>query len=306
MIQKIYSIFIVLLKTRSWFWFKKARYYGVPPSDLMWDSSNRSCKITSLDLLLNDHKLLFILKSYKLLQHISNSGIVAISQRDNELLLKYKDLVVPVDSRQEIFIFKEILVDGIYNFRLDDSWVVVDIGFNIGMASLSFCLNGASKVYAFEPLEPTLRKGKEVMSQNPQYLDRIEIFNFGLAGADGAFDVQYDYETKGNIGIGDWKVDSGRFEHIQVKDCFKVLEPIFREWSDKQILLKVDCEGAEYDIFNRLNETGLLSEVDLIVLEFHFQGADILIEILEKNRFQYLIKGEDQQIGLIYAWKKKT
>ena len=35
-------------------------------------------------------------------------------------------------------------------------------------------------------------------------------------------------------------------------------------------MMKIDCEGAEWEIFEDLSETGLLSEFDTIVGEYHY------------------------------------
>jgi len=75
--------------------------------------------------------------------------------------------------------------------------------------------------------------------------------------------------------------------------------------TDEKIILKIDCEGSEYEILERLNDTGLLPRFDVIMIEWHIKGTAPLRKILHDNNFDILSMGEhNMNIGMMYAFKK--
>ena len=110
----------------------------------------------------------------------------------------------------------------------------------------------------------------------------------------GVFDKCFSTDSKETIII---KQASGEIENIikTVKD-------------EEKIFLKIDCEGAEYDILKNLDENDLLKFVDVIILEFHNGNLEFLTNILNKNKFFCFADWERRdefQIGLIKALKIK-
>ena len=62
--------------------------------------------------------------------------------------------------------------------------------------------------------------------------------------------------------------------------------------NDDNIILKVDIEGAEYAIFDRLFETGLLSRVSSVYIELHEYKLTRNIE------FDYRLLSQLQQYNI--------
>ena len=84
------------------------------------------------------------------------------------------------------------------------------------------------------------------------------------------------------------------------------LKNIFEENNLKKCsLLKIDCEGAEYEIFESAT-SDLLKKIKIICMEYHPNGNPLDIKLkLEKNGFEVLIKKSTiQGIGYIYAQNK--
>jgi hypothetical protein len=74
--------------------------------------------------------------------------------------------------------------------------------------------------------------------------------------------------------------------------------------------LKIDCEGAEYEIIESLDEKYLTNNIDKICLEYHLNKNGKLNNILEKLKkcgFMVNFEHGDHQIndelGIIYAYK---
>ena len=66
----------------------------------------------------------------------------------------------------------------------------------------------------------------------------------------------------------------------------------------------MDCEGAEYEVLEDLSATGTLKNVDLIMIEWHDKGAQIIEELLINSGFNFFARDLGSISGLIYAYKK--
>ena len=68
-------------------------------------------------------------------------------------------------------------------------------------------------------------------------------------------------------------------------------------------LLKLDCEGAEYDIFNSLSESFLKNNIEKISMEYHDvineHKHEEIVNLLKNNNFRVEINN-----GYIYAINK--
>lgn len=70
--------------------------------------------------------------------------------------------------------------------------------------------------------------------------------------------------------------------------------------------MKCDCEGAEYEIFYRLEQTGLLKKIDAFVMEWHCDRRSEIQQIFDRNGYMYLISNAPKRtFGKCYAIKKK-
>lgn len=156
--------------------------------------------------------------------------------------------------------------------------IVVDVGAHIGCFSIMAAKN-ASRVLALEPELNNyhmLRKNIEL-----NQLKNISVFNIAVTGSSGYQDmVIYDDGSTGTHSLY-YKRDTG----IRVKQIQTIsLEGIFQKEGLFRIdFLKLDCEGAEYDIFRTMNfETA--SKIMSIVMETHGVEEKYYIDIPAKLR----------------------
>jgi SAM-dependent methyltransferase len=134
---------------------------------------------------------------------------------------------------------------------------VVDVGAGIGDSSIYFALNGAKKVYAFDVNTTYLEKN---IREN-DLKDVVE-------------PVRCECGLSNNLDIITLKynIPSGS-------------------------VLKVDCEGCEYDFFGVAPR--LINRYHTIIIEYH-NGVQHLADLLRASGFNVTIKG-NKKIGLIYA-----
>jgi FkbM family methyltransferase len=147
-----------------------------------------------------------------------------------------------------------------YGAIVDDS-IVIDIGANIGVFSLYAALNGASKVYAYEPNPEAFQSLVDNIVINR--LENVIIpFNFGVSGIDN--EVIFINNQSSPYNKVESTAGSDTFE-INTISLKSILDSIGEPLVD---LCKIDCEGAEYDVL--FNTTGdYLTRIKNFRLEHH-------------------------------------
>ncbi len=202
---------------------------------------------------------------------------------------------------------KEIVVDEAYNLSCQEDCVVIDIGMNRAIASLFFAgKENVKQVYAFEPFQPTLLLAQKNLDLNPEISKKIQVFACGLGRADATLEIPY------SISVSDCMSTTHavsvkqnvRNETVVVKDAARVLGAIFEENKSRRVIVKCDCEGAEYEIMERLNDKGLIAGMDAVLMEYHFQKPDRLVRVLTEAGFAvHVIHGSKREpiTGYLYA-----
>ena len=181
----------------------------------------------------------------------------------------------------------------------------MDIGGHIGAFAVSAALRAANgKIYAFEPFAGNYAFLKKNIELNN--LKNVIPLNIAVASDSKGRTL---FLAKMNSSAHSLTKKSGNF----VKVPSISLEQFFRERNiEKCDFLKMDCEGAEYDI---LLSTGgeTLRKIKQINMEYHlpsFFGAgspDLfpkLISHLKNAGFEVSVKKENYQRGYICAKQK--
>jgi FkbM family methyltransferase len=152
-------------------------------------------------------------------------------------------------------VFKEIFMEDFYKIRslvkkLPAEPVIVDIGANAGFFDiLILSKNPCAKVYAYEPLPSNVAQVKEAINNNPVLKNALEIFQYGITGLPQQSITLYTEDTTENSVVASVfsAFDSRNTRTISVPA--KTLTNVLNENNLMQVdLLKIDCEGSEYDI----------------------------------------------------------
>lgn len=161
--------------------------------------------------------------------------------------------------------------------------IILDIGGNIGTTSVYYSnLFPHAKIYTFEPVPGNF----ELLQKNVSGLANVTAFNVGLGDGDKRVPI-YDSNEYGNTGgfsIYNVNVDTSKSQQIEVRDSRAFLTEIGVKKAD---LIKIDTEGAEYDILTTMDK-GLLSNVKWIIGELH--------GIRDYELFEYLSQWFDLDI----------
>lgn len=241
----------------------------------------------------------------KYLEGLKNCGF-EITCLPNKIIIERSDITIIGTSENAIWTTYGVFCEEQYGFTALDDFVVFDIGLNIGASALYFSQqDNIKKVYGFEPFQETYKLAMMNLEMNKELSNKIEPFNFGLGAQSKEVSVSYNASLPGSMSTTiDRFSGSGFLERVTIKDVAEVMSPLLHSHQEK-ILVKIDCEGGEFEILPRLEASGLLSQIDAIVMEWHFTPPQGLIEILRRNNFltfhSHVVINE---LGLIYAIKK--
>ena len=192
-----------------------------------------------------------------------------------------------------ILIVEEIFKNEEYNFDIGQEAVVIDLGMNIGLASLYFASrDDVAAVYGFEPFKPTYEQALFNFRINTAMMKKIHPFNCGLGETDKELSVQYYPRSPGQMSVVKTldethpnRKHKSHSERVFIKDAAAELKSVLDRHAGAAIVLKCDTEGAEKEIFERLDAAGLLKAIDVILLEYHFSYDQYLVDILRRNAF---------------------
>ena len=186
------------------------------------------------------------------------------------------------------------------NFEIKPNDIVIDIGAHIGLFTIyasQFCTKG--KIYSFEPVLENYELLLENIKLNK--LDGVTSFNQAISNSNEPIKLFLNNDEAGHSMFSESSksiiIDSISLQKIfdknQIKHCN---------------FLKLDCEGAEYEIIKNL-PSEYFKKIDKLVIEYHM--ADLhpeflieLKEILLRQNFKIETKKLFSDMGFLYAIKK--
>jgi FkbM family methyltransferase len=173
-----------------------------------------------------------------------------------------------IRSLMDLWILKETCLDHDYEWNLPpfgEDWTVIDIG--AGLGDFSVCAawrHPKRKIAAFEPFEESFQMLQENLRSND--IHNVQAFPFAVGAVAGPMLLQ----TATGVAVQHSTAAGGvsnRAASLPVEGI--TLEEAFRKAGFPRCdILKMDCEGGEYDIFfHTAPET--LRKVERIAMEYH-------------------------------------
>lgn len=203
---------------------------------------------------------------------ISNKNINIDTQKldNNNLKFSYKgiNITLPIKEGDLLAVFG----NEEYKFLNVDNEIVIDVGANIGDSSIYFALNNAKKVIALEPYPYSYNIALENIKAN-KFHDKITLLNSGYGKDKIAYiDPEYKNTTSSNLK----NVKNGK--EIKISS----LKTLLNNCNSNNAVLKMDCEGCEYNILYEDNNT--LRRFKRIQIEYHY-GYEKIKHKLEEAGF---------------------
>lgn len=225
------------------------------------------------------------LPEYMAIRNLVSSGVRASKGADGLWMLEFPNGLrfLGRSNWSDGFTLYECFMRKVYETRQDlTDRVVVDIGAGIGDSSIYYASQGA-RVYAFEPTSESFELALRNIKIN-QMEDQITIFKSAISSHDGGatlfFNPAYPgYNTLLPLG--------GRTELYQARSNIDTctLTSFLSRYHIEQIdLLKIDCEGCEFEVITPANAEALTRTKE-IILEYHSTPTPI-INLLKSLHFK--------------------
>ncbi len=215
----------------------------------------------------------------------------------NGLKIKLRTKSTDLQAFANVWILKEYEVKG---FEILQNEIIIDIGGHIGLFSLYASLkNPDGKIISIEPHPQNFSLLKENVDNNG--FTNIKILNKAVSNSNKNMELfidSLDDSAHSIHGIGK--------NSIQIKGT--TLHQIINE---NQItncnMLKMDCEGSEFEIISSLLDEDIL-KIEKICLEYHLKNDNLFLLDGMKNRLKKLgynvnIKPTNNFLGMLYARK---
>jgi FkbM family methyltransferase len=191
------------------------------------------------------------------------------------------------------FLVREIFYKGGYVFEAGtDSPVILDCGANIGLATVFFKrLYPNARISSFEADPVTADILRKNVEQN--HLQDVSVYNVMLSNTEG----EHPFYTVGE-GVDNLKMSA---HPDRTTNHRKIIVKAGRlsTYFDRPVdLLKLDVEGSEMDVLTDLRNSGKISLVRRMVIEYHHKiggQASCLakfLSLLEEEGFEYQISAD--------------
>ena len=145
-----------------------------------------------------------------------------------------------------------------YMFLNLENSTVIDIGANIGDTAIYFCLNKAKHVIALEPFPFSYKYALFNATAN-NFNEKIELLNAG-------------YGQDSEVNVEDRKVNGSSLletSNSGIKTNIYSLRSLLNKYKlNDNILLKMDCEGCEYNLLKE--PIDILRKFKRMEIEFHY------------------------------------
>lgn len=201
------------------------------------------------------------------------------------------------------FLFQEVWVDQIYTpagYEIKDGDTILDIGANIGVFAIYAATRAKNTtILAFEPFPENAR----ILAQNiaNSGINNVKVYPKAVAGTSKERILEVsDSWIKHSLS----RLDSNKQGiSIQTISFDRVMNAI-----EKCDLLKIDCEGSEYEIFYSASPESL-AKVNKIVGEFHNRDQNTMngtaiCKFLETHNFRITnVEGLNEESGYFCATK---
>lgn len=155
---------------------------------------------------------------------------------------------IPVRDFMTLYIYKEIFVDRCYDLTLDQpAPVIVDIGANSGLFALRMKqLYPSAEISCYEPFPPNFAQLQHTIAINK--LESVTSFQKAVGARRGNAKLYIHKRNMGGHSFYATEALSNDCVDVEVIDVRAVLD----ELQTNVDLLKLDCEGAEFDILMNL------------------------------------------------------
>jgi FkbM family methyltransferase len=152
----------------------------------------------------------------------------------------------------------DLLIDA----PLDADSVVVDGGAYVGEWAARVHDRYGSRIVAFEPSPNACAQFERALGATPA----VELHRVGLGGSDSVAELVEAGPGASIYDLTPTGVAAGPTTEITIRDVVALFAELGIDHVD---LLKLNIEGGEYDVLDRLAGAGWLERIDVVSVQFH-------------------------------------
>lgn len=187
-----------------------------------------------------------------------------------------RPLTIQFEVQQALYpVFKEIFMEDVYSISsvvkaISSSPVIVDIGANAGFFDILLLSKVAdAKIYAYEPLPDNTKQIQKLFSQNPHLRDKLFISEVAVTGTEKhSIDLYVEAKPESSVVASIFAdFDPRNSAKISVQ-CITLKEIILNNDLQTIDVMKIDCEGSEYDILYN-TDPALIRRAKMLLIEVH-------------------------------------
>ena len=165
------------------------------------------------------------------------------------------------------------------SYPLDEDSIVFDLGGFKGKYAEQIHKKYKSNIYIFEPLPRFITLIKENFQGN----DKVRVFDYGIGGK--TEDLNLVISEDASYLISPREVENTEGMEIETVKIKSFKDAYDETGVDKIDLIKINVEGAEYEIMQNIFDNDLVSKIDNFQIQFHNVTDDcerLLLDIREK------------------------
>lgn len=195
-----------------------------------------------------------------------------------------------------------------YGLSVQGTFSVIDVGMNIGLTSLFFArMDNVTDVYGYEPFPETYKQAATNIAMNETGIrNKIKSYQRGLGNAERTLRLKnYSSDFSWGMrvdGLESAEEDSGDGV-VKILKADEEIDRIIGQCKGDFIVLKLDCEGSEYDVLSVLDRSKVLEKIDIVLMETHDFREKEAIDVLRGNNFIvfHQFMGTAEGLGMVYA-----
>lgn len=246
-------------------------------------------------------------RSLSLLQQCADQ--YAATEQDQQLWLHTQVHGQPIAARmanhESLLCMHEVFGLQAYQVLGTGPCVAIDVGMNIGLASLYLAaLPPVQAVYGYELVGATTAIARQNIAANAWAAAKVQVQHAGIAAHNGS--LQLPLTGAGDVGAHlHMTTAGGPTETVPLLSLPAIVAQIQQQHPGLPIVLKLDCEGAEYDLVPLLQQAQLLQHIAVLMIEWHVKGSQPITDILTACGYTCFTPGiaAAQPTGFVYAVK---
>lgn len=237
-----------------------------------------------------------------------NVEFISVDEETGDAYLHKDGCLIPTSLTypwivQEVFFLNLYFIPPPY--LKGNRYTVIDVGMNRGYTAIYFASQPwCDAVYGFELVETTYLSAVDTLRANPHLASKVVAHNFGLSHETAEVTALHLPHRDGISSMHERFLqyyapeESARVSRVKcnVRQASVALKDLEIPNSER-LVMKIDVEGAEYDILSELaaNAPEILERVDVLIGEAHF-GLAPLLPLLAPLGFRSVPRAQQNKI----------